>query len=363
MKKNNLTEITILRSFAMLFVIGIHFLNLPQLNLTRGSLGQGFYFLWRAMLIFAVPCFMFLSMMMVSYTHNEKEFSAPVFYKKRLIRIGIPYLIWSIVYILLNVAVKKYTLADLTEKSNWIFWLSYGKAYDHLYFMAIMVQFYLFMPFLYPLAKKVSNSFLSCLFIAFLPQLAVYWINRLYIYEHYKMLSSSAAWYWCVAFLGLWFGFEYPKKKEWIKKHISSILCLNIISLIVHLYYQCLLWHQLWENLSFDTFPYTINLYLYILLSISTWLWLSVKFEQHWQNGQRKKVFDLLCGLSRYSYGIYLMHPIFMIFLRKILTTANAFLWFPITCICVPLLAIFCGILTKYGEKIPIIRYAFGIIR
>lgn len=96
----------------------------------------------------------FLSMMMVSYTHNEKEFSAPVFYKTSY-SYRHPLLdMESIVYILLNVAVKKYTLADGTENSNWIFWLSYGKAYDHLYFMAIMVQFYLFMPFLYPLAKK-----------------------------------------------------------------------------------------------------------------------------------------------------------------------------------------------------------------
>lgn len=360
MRNDRLVEIGILRSFVMLFVIGIHVLNLPQLYLLTGSLGHGFYFLWRASLIFAVPCFMFLSMMMISYTHEGKPFSAARFYKGRALRIVLPYLLWSALYLLLGVTINAYSMEDLCNASNWIYWLSYGKAYDHLYFMAIMIQFYILAPMMYALARRVKDSPWMSLGIAFLPQLAIYWLNRLYIYEHYKMLTSSAAWYWYIAFLGLYFGFDYPQKRAWIARHIRAILACNLITFAIHLYYQRLLWHQLWEDISFDTFLYTGNLYIYIATSIFTWLWLSIKLEQNHQSGKRKLLFDSLSVLSRYSYGIYLMHPIFMAVLRKLEQTGNPYLWFPLTIMNVALLAVLCGILTKYGEKLPIIRYAFG---
>lgn len=97
-RKKNLPEIEILRSIAMLAVIMIHILNIPVNQLITGSSSQGNFFVARAMLIFAVPCFLFIAMLMLSY--GEEKFDVR-FYRKKLMRVGVPYLLWSIFYLLI----------------------------------------------------------------------------------------------------------------------------------------------------------------------------------------------------------------------------------------------------------------------
>lgn len=359
MPTKNLKEITILRSITMLMVIGIHFLNLPQLSLKAGSYGQGFYVLWRALLVWAVPCFMFLSMMMVSYHSNEKlRFDTIKFFQKRIYRIVIPYFVWSIVYLAFHYVTHRYTKEDFMKSSNWIYWLAYGKAYAHLYFMAIMCQFYLLTPLLYLLAEKCRDSVAKAFVIALLPQLGIYWLNRLYIHDWYPLFTSSFAWYWCIGFLGLWFGFEYQNNLAWLKKHFKGILVCNVISLGIHFYYSNQIWHQLWEKVSFDTFPYTMNMYAYMLLCIVSVLLFCERVSCRTQTG---RFHSFLIEISKYSYGIYLMHPLLMVTLRKALTFSNPYIWGFVILLGVPLLALLCGIISKHGEQLPIICYAFGV--
>lgn len=364
MGNRNLKEIAVLRSIVMLMVITIHFLNLPHVCLQMGSYGQGFYVIWRAMLVCAVPCFMFLSMMMVSYHAKEKEgFDTMKFFKKRIYRIVIPYLTWSMIYLAFYYVVHRYTKEDFAKASNWIYWLGYGKANDHLYFMMIMCQFYLLTPLLYPLAKRYQNSLGIALAMGLLPQVAIYWLNRLYIHQVYPLFTSSFAWYWCIGFLGLWFGFEYEKNIAFFKKHCKVIVALNAISFGIHFFYSNKLWHQLWEKISFDTFPYTVNMYSYMLLCIVSLLLFAMKVSNSEKEGFQNKINGFLNEVSKYSYGIYLMHPLFMFVLRKKLTISNPYLWLPIILVTVPMLAYLCGVITKYGEKLPVVSYAFGVSR
>ena len=88
-----------------------------------------------------------------------------------------------------------------------------------------------------------------------------------------------------------------------------------------------------------------------------------MKVSNSEKEGFQNKINGFLNEVSKYSYGIYLMHPLFMFVLRKKLTISNPYLWLPIILVTVPMLAYLCGVITKYGEKLPVVSYAFGVSR
>lgn len=365
-RKKSLPEITIMRSLAMLAVVCIHFLNIPVSNIQTGTAGQGFFFIWRSMLVFAVPSFIFMSMLTVSYTANEK---LPIFdfYKKKLLRVGIPYIVWSIGYLLILLIVGHYTLSEILNPKSVFYFLAYGKSYEHLYFMPILLEFFLITPLLLPIARKVKNSPVAAIAIAFGVQIIIYFLNKNIFYPHFKMLSSTFLWYFSIGFLGLWFGCNYHKNFEFVKKHSAKIFVLLAVVGIIHRYYSRLLWQQLWNVVSFNTFLHTLNLHLYMLLCTLLLLLIANWFCEYPRNakGQEKKVHRFLLWASPLSYGIYLMHPVFMYLLRKIfelppLQIRLPILWAAVILLGVPSIAWLCGKITAFFENIPIIRLAFG---
>ncbi len=359
MRRKNLPEIEILRSIAMLAVIAIHVLNIPVSQLLTGSVSHGRFFMARAMLIFAVPCFLFLSMLMVGYGDNH--FDAK-FYQKKLLRIGVPYLLWSILYLIIVFTVNQKIPENFFSVKSIFYYLAYGKAYEHLYFMPILLGFYVVAPLMKKLAMSVKNNPIAAIAIALVSQAAVYALNRFVLYPEYTMLSSTFLWYFSMGFLGLWFGLDYTRNFAWVKKHSNKIFLLLVLSSAVHQYYQRILWQQLWNDIKFNTFFYTMNLHGYFLLAtfalliLSAWL---VRFPQN-QKGVERKSYRLLKELSPYSYGIYLMHPIFTFLLRKFVVTSSAILWATIVPVSVISLALLCGWITKKVQNLPVIRFAFG---
>lgn len=365
-RKKSLPEITIMRSLAMLAVVCIHFLNIPVSNIQTGTMGQGFFFTWRSMLVFAVPSFIFMSMLTVAYTANEK---LPLldFYKKKLLRVAIPYIVWSIGYLLILVIVRHYTIGEILNPKSIFYFLAYGKSYEHLYFMPILLEFFFITPLLLPIARKVKNSPKAAIGIAFGVQIIIYFLNKNIFYPHFKMLSSTFLWYFSIGFLGLWFGCNYHKNFELVKKHSAKIFVLLAGVGIIHRYYSKLLWQQLWNVVSFNTFLHTVNLHLYMLLCTLFLLLIANWFCEYPRNakGQEKKSYRFLLWASPLSYGIYLMHPVFMYLLRKIfelppLQIRLPMLWIPIILLGVPSIAWLCGKITAFFQYIPIISLAFG---
>ena len=358
-RKKNLPEIDILRSVAMLAVIMIHILNIPVNQLVTGSSSQGRFFVARAMLIFAVPCFLFIAMLMLSY--GEEKFDVR-FYRKKLMRVGVPYLLWSIFYLLIVFIINRSIPENFFSAGNLFYYLAYGKAYEHLYFMPILLGFYLAAP----LMKRLAEAFLGkpavAVALAFGVQLGIYAVNRFVLYAKYTMLSSTLLWYFSIGFLGLWFGLDYEKNLRLIQKHSAKIFILFAVSGVIHQYYHRILWQQLWNDIKFNTFLYTLNLHAYILLATLTLLIFSVWLIRYPKNGmgEEKKYYRLLKELSPYSYGIYLMHPLFTYLLRRFVVSSSGIFWAAIIPVGAVLIALVCGRITRKVQDLPLIRYAFG---
>ena len=145
MKRPRLDAIEYIRGISMLGVIGIHigsqYLINPTPNLHLVALLE-------IVTRFSVPIFFFISAFGLFYNMDMNKPFTMADYKEFLIRRGktvmIPYIVWSMFYMLHNGLLFQY-LSYLTPGgilSNLVF----GNGSYQLYFMVLLLWFYLFMP-------------------------------------------------------------------------------------------------------------------------------------------------------------------------------------------------------------------------
>ena len=140
-----------LRGICMLGVIGIHVgsfvLEAPYPN-------SFLYMLLEILSRYSVPAFFFISGYGLFCQYRPETTIAYLpFLKKRLQSVGLPYVIWSLFYLLYFSAVMPGCIN--WQPANILFLLFYGLACYHLYFMVILLWFY----FTFPLWHKLFSFF------------------------------------------------------------------------------------------------------------------------------------------------------------------------------------------------------------
>ncbi len=173
MPKKHLREIDILRGIAIIAVVLIHVLNTPIRNLSL-SIPNNFFYYWQSLLNFAVPCFFLISAIMVTYSAGMGKINWRVFYRKKLLKIGLPYLIWSLLYLAARTLTGELTFISFLSPANWGAWLLTGRSYTHLYFLALLIQFYILLPPLLWAARKTADKPFMALLSAISCQMLVY---------------------------------------------------------------------------------------------------------------------------------------------------------------------------------------------
>ena len=142
-KKERVPAIEYMRGISMLGVVGIHvgsqyLMNNPTPNLQLLAL-------YEIVTRFSVPIFFFISAFGLFYNLDlQEKFNYKNFMKRRFKTVLIPYLVWSIFYIL-HYTITNQTLY-LLHPLNLIGILFFGLACYQLYFMILLVWFYALMP-------------------------------------------------------------------------------------------------------------------------------------------------------------------------------------------------------------------------
>lgn len=160
-----LEELDFTRVLAMLAVIMIHVTSGFVYADSRFTLwGVNPAFFLNQLSRFAVPLFLLLSGL--SLELGKQDVSPGAFYKRRLWKIGIPYLIWSLLYFFYN----WYTGQSIWTLNNVISALLKGSAASHLYFIVALFQLYA----LYPLLQKLVRTYpVPCVAFSFCMSYAV----------------------------------------------------------------------------------------------------------------------------------------------------------------------------------------------
>lgn len=239
--------------------------------------------------------------------------------------IFVPYLSFSLIYFCFKwVVYYDYPSFTFAAKEFWHLFIL-GKAHPHLYFLYVLIQFYLIFPILMFFFKRFKRSIPYFVVIGILIQWGWVYINKLYLQVPYK--GSIFLSYMSFFTLGAVWGVYYTQLKEWFLKQSKSFKT-TFISVTTLLYlvifyaisrYDYLIWTNQFQTYKEKLHP-IINSYL------AEFLWASYGYiscitivivSAVLLHLNTKKLNTFLLNLASVSFGIYLIHPLFLTVLRK----------------------------------------------
>jgi probable poly-beta-1,6-N-acetyl-D-glucosamine export protein len=150
-------EIHYIRALASLMVLLVHVS--ATYFYQQGEQYNDYTFFINQISRFGTPMFALISGFLLFYQTRKKGFNLKKFISSRLTKVGIPFIVWSSFYFLFTHFILEINpLKDGME----IFLINFfsGNAFYHLYFIAIVFQFYLIFPLLQYVRSKVVWLFL-----------------------------------------------------------------------------------------------------------------------------------------------------------------------------------------------------------
>lgn len=268
-----------LRGVAILCVVLIHAMT------SKGS----FELVIRQIIAFAVPIFIFISGYFMSNKEIQSLKEYIEFLKKRVNKVVIPYILWTIAAIGLNfVQGENLTVYKVVK----MFLL--GTSMTPFYFIIVILQLYLLMPLL----KKLNIWVALSMNIISLVVLYILSFNGYFLKFPYYALPLTM---W-IGYFSL--GMAIKQKKYNFK--ISYTLLFIIISFALSVIESIMISDFAFSTVKISSFLYSISLILFLLT-------IKNKFV--------KSIF--LVKLGNYAFGIYFMHMFALIVLGKILSKIN----------------------------------------
>lgn len=161
-----LSQIDSIRAIAILSVVMIHVSG-------AYAAGSSIAFYFNQLVRYAVPIFIILSGFSLYYADlNRAQDPCLIFYGKRLKKIFIPYVVWSLLFLLYFWATAGKSVSLLSIPKI----LLYGQASYHLYFIIIIMQLYLLYPLLRMLFKRFAGIITAITFI-----ITIYYQTQIYL--------------------------------------------------------------------------------------------------------------------------------------------------------------------------------------
>jgi probable poly-beta-1,6-N-acetyl-D-glucosamine export protein len=342
--RGRLIELDFFKGIAILSVIFIHmsgmFLNQSDITtIAQNNIDD--YFILNVLSRFSVPGFILITGLLL--TSNTRKINYYQFFQNKLKYIIIPYIIWTIFYIYINSFLFNISVIDLKIA------LLYGYGSYHLYYVVIIVQFFL----LYLVINKwliyLKIRHLIILFFIQLNLNEYIIINQIKI-GNFNFVTTFIPWTFIFLF-GCYIGHNYSEIKELTIKY--RIFILN--GLFISIAYQFI---RFLIKLKIDHIaPYKIADGTVIVLTIFIFLsLLSLSTEI-----SSLKILSFFTKLGSYSFGIYLVHPIIISFIRS---KFNITFGLPINMITIYIevyIVIYLSyFFTKQGKKVRIGKFIFG---
>ncbi|WP_294157996.1 acyltransferase [uncultured Selenomonas sp.] len=364
-RKPRLAAIEYIRGISMMGVIGIHvgsqYLGNPAANMHLIALFEIFT-------RFSVPIFFFISAFGLFYNLDiHAPFDAKHFYKRRIQTVLIPYVVWSLLYL-----VHDGWLYDTGFPSPWYFCgiLFFGVAKYQLYFLVILLWFYFFMPLWIWMIKRMDLKALATLLVF---QVAFdYWSSysvpfNIFVYDLpddslLKPILMYRLNYWVLHYififlLGGWLAVHIERFQVFMQTRRTTITVLfwiSMASLLAYYYWLLLTQGQTPEggiNTAHQLSPEGI----FYTLMASLFFFTIFTYQKY-----PAALNPILHALGKHSYFAYLVHPFVITYLALALQKSGHLMTGGIA------IAFYCAVLggamllavlfRKLGEALPIIN-------
>lgn len=313
MMKKHIRELNFLRAIAAFMVIAIHIVS-GRINASILA------FVWDVAMVCAVPIFIVLSGYILHYSYKDKEQLGYLgFIKRRLSKVFIPYLIWTIVYMIYALDGNYKEILTFAFIGKLLENLILGKGFVHLYFMAIIIQLYFIYPFLKNFIFKNGKITLAVSFA-----ISLYFNLEPYLRQHgIDLLPANGRPYYFV-FLGRWI-FYFVLGMYFAVNALKLVKLISASKLELSIVWTLLFISMVFLSKTLGMGNQILNS-LTILYSISSFLLLYALTYSFKENESRWTLF--LEWFSKQSFIIYLSHLLLIkLTLLKITTVFGISIW------------------------------------
>lgn len=164
--RGHLPQIDVLRVLAFGAVVGVHALSTTVLP--TNAAGGGILML----LHFTREAFFLITGVVLVHTYgSRRHFDVPAFWRRRFLLVGVPYLVWSLVYYLVNVP---FAPTDGLWWRTFGFDLLTGRSSYQLYFLLVSLQAYLLLPLIFKLLRRTAGHHVLLLVASAVVQLVTF---------------------------------------------------------------------------------------------------------------------------------------------------------------------------------------------
>lgn len=293
---NRKTSIDLLRILAILGVVLIHTTSrsLEQSNVDVLRIPWTLFL--NQISRFAVPLFFLISGFVLELRYKE-NLNVKIYYKKRLTKLLIPYIFWSLIYYFM---IPENRIAGLFNL-NIINQLLYGTASIQFYFIPSIIILYA----MFPLLHKYANKFLNNWFIIFLT-----FLEGVFLFFDYTQGPFISITPIRIAFLNIYLfiiGIIAVHKEDKILEVIRRRHILISILLIISMgaiFFESRTYYLMTKNINYIYSQWRPSIYVYTLLLASLLFYFA--------ESKFKKLSGFIFSISRLTFFVFFVHIFFL---------------------------------------------------
>ncbi len=289
---------------------------------------------------FAIPVFFMVSG--ATLLEYREKYDTKTFYKKRFLHAVVPFLFWSLFYLVFNSIINHTPMPNLADSAKMIL---NNKVLNNFWFFYEIFGAYLAMPLLSLLAKKENTKAIEgfcILFFVFRAVLPLFTSYVAPVTNYFDPAITSG----CIGYLFMGYLIKY---ENYTKKKRQIIYGIGALALVLMFFGTWRLSKQDGEINKFYCDYYSIACMPY---SFAFML-----FIKHLSYEKLFKVFPqkLMRTVSSTSLGVYLLHMVFLILVDKIplLSKTSSYMQMLLF---TPIIYILCVGITLILKKIPVLR-------
>ncbi|EJO5349545.1 acyltransferase [Clostridium botulinum] len=310
LKTKRLKELDVLRALAFILVVEQHsmggFANIKGISNFNYKIFSLFYVLGKP----AVSIFICISGITLFYTYSKK-INIKKYYIKRINNILIPYITWSIIYMLIN-----------KNTNDLVMQLFSGSGSYHLWYMGMIIRLLIYFPIILYLTKKLNKSNIiikSIFFIAL--SISYYYLSKYqniicsnvinFIFsnptKYQERIINITPLFWYLYFIiGIYISFNYNKFKQIIIKNKFLIIICYIL----------LLTYSYLNQIQVIKFNRMLSLSYYIFSFLALYVF-------SYEISNKIKAYKFFNFISKYSFSSYLSHILVVNNLVSIIPSQN----------------------------------------